>query len=147
MKKYNIILDLYVLIKLMLTFFVPHICIFGVFAMPFAISISLDGGIYKCVAKFLFLFSLLWVVFLLMNFVPKYEVKRIARFGIIALSVLDILCLLISIAFGTVTLDSVAQIVAMVIVRFIAISVNVLCIIYCFNYDINKFTLIRFIKK
>ncbi|MBQ3417775.1 MAG: hypothetical protein IJH32_08065 [Ruminococcus sp.] len=138
MKKYNILLNIYVLIKIGLTFFVPNICVFGVFTIPFSVSFGLNEGMYKYIARFLILFSFLWILFFIMNIVPNLIINRISRIGIMLLSILEIICLSVSIIYGVIALGDFEKMFLVVFLRTLAIAVNILCILYCIKRIVRK---------
>ena len=133
MKYYKTILNVYVLVKILCTSIYLPLSFFGVFTLPFSISIGLNGGVYSFIARIMILISLLWLVFLIMSLIKSPIANKISRVGIIILSLFDIICLTYSIVMGIrlVRLDNVGENVVMIILRTLAVIINILCILYC----------------
>lgn len=129
--KYNDNLNIYILVKILLTPFIPFVWVFGVYTIPFSITFALGIDVIDQISWIFILISLLWIPFLVMNFIKIEKVNRIARVGVIALSCLDILCLLYTMIFGLLKHDRDLYLLCFVMLRLAAIAMNIGCIVYC----------------
>lgn len=146
MRKYSDHLNIYILVKILFTF-VPVICIFGVYTIPFSISFALsllfNYDVVNLIMWLLILISLLWIPFLVMSFINKEKVRRIARHGVIALSCLEIVCLLISFIavfrsyrfFYLHREYYIWYLLFTVALRLAAIAENICCIVFCIKLN------------
>lgn len=135
MRKYSDHLNIYILVKILLTPWVPFVCVFGVYTIPLSITISLWIDDINLISWMLFLISFLWLPLLVMSSIKKERVRRIARFGVITLSCLEILCLLYTMVFGLLKYNSDLYLLCFVAMRLVAVAVNVGCIVFCIKLN------------
>ena len=126
--KRKIALSVYIAVKLILTPFVPTICVFGVFAVPFSIALGLNGGIINILAKLLLIAPVLWITLLIIQCLMKQLNKKVI-YGFVILSLIEVVCLTASVISNITAYDAAVSGLIMIILKIVSVLVNMTFVI------------------